>query len=227
MTDPGLAQPATDAWPPRYEEYELAPGPVDLRTSLGCTAPVELDIGFGKGRSLLDWAALGRDGTLLGIEIRRGLVERARERLGRSGARGVRLLRGDFRALVPRLGPDGLVRRCYLHFPDPWWKKRHRKRQVVSAPVVAELVRLLAPDGEVCVQTDVPERAAEFRAALADGGLRERWWSDGGVEARPFEVRSNREVRCEAAGVPVYRMVFGKPPHEAPGPTARGEGRGE
>lgn len=218
---------AAVALPPRFEEYELAAGPIDLRATLGCSAPVELDIGFGKGRSLVEWAALGRDGTLLGIEIRRGLVDQARDRLGRAGARGVRLLRGDFRALVPRLGPDGLVRRCYLHFPDPWWKKRHRKRQVVSAPVVAELFRLLAPGGEVCVQTDVPERAAEFREALAAAGLEERWRSDGGAEARPLDVRSNREVRCEAAGVPVYRMMYGKPPREAGGPEARGEGRGE
>jgi len=208
----------------RFEEYELPPGTIDLRATLGCAAPVELDVGFGKGRSLLEWAALGRDGTLLGVEIRRGLVERAFERLGRAGAGGVRLLRGDFRAIVPRLVPGGLVRRCYLHFPDPWWKKRHRKRQVVSGPVVTELVRLLAPGGEVCVQTDVPERAEEFRAALAGAGLEERGWSDGGAGARPFDVRSNREVRCEAAGVPVYRMTFGKPPPEVGGPEARDEG---
>ncbi|MBN1771740.1 MAG: methyltransferase domain-containing protein [Deltaproteobacteria bacterium] len=224
MTDTRSIDAAAVPLVPRFEEHELLPGPIDLRAMLDCAAPVELDIGFGKGRSLVEWAALDRDGTLLGIEIRRGLVERAHERLCRAGARGVRLLRGDFRALAPRLGPDGLVRRCYLHFPDPWWKKRHRKRQVVSAPVAAELVRLLAPGGEVCVQTDVPERAEEFRAALAGAGLDERWWSDGGAEARPFDVRSNREVRCEAAGVPVYRMVYGKPPHEARGPEVRGEG---
>ena len=208
----------------RFEERELPPGPIDLRATLGCVPPVDLDVGFGKGRSLLEWAALGRDGTLLGVEIRRRLVDRAFERLGRAGAGGVRLLRGDFRAIAPRLVPGGLVRRCYLHFPDPWWKKRHRKRQVVSAPVVAELVRLLAPGGEVCVQTDVPERAEEFRAALAGAGLEERWWSDGGAGARLFDVRSNREARCEAAGVPVYRMMFGKPPPRIGGPEARDGG---
>jgi len=194
------------------EERELPPGPLDLLDGLGCTRPIDLDVGFGKGRSLVEWSQRGFGGTLLGIELRRGFVEHAARVLARAGASGVRLVRGDFRALVSRFVPDGAVRRCFLHFPDPWWKKRHQKRQVVSGPVVAELGRLLAPGGEVFVQTDVPERAEEFGGAFGAAGLEQVFPSGGAAGENPFGVRSNRELRCIEAGLPVWRMVFRKGP---------------
>jgi tRNA (guanine-N7-)-methyltransferase len=207
-TDPGVEVESAAAT--ILEEHALPAGPLDLLRTLGCAPPVDLDVGFGKGRSLVEWAARGFGGSLLGIEVRRGFAEHAAARLAKAGARGVRILRGDFRALAVRLGPAGAVRRIFFHFPDPWWKKRHLKRQVVSGPVVAELVRLLRPGGEIFVQTDVPERAAEFRAALAAAGLEPTQLGEGTTEPNPFGVRSNRELRCAAAGLPVWSMTFRK-----------------
>jgi tRNA (guanine-N7-)-methyltransferase len=202
-----MAEGPDGAW---IEEGDLPPGPIDLFIDLGCTAPVEIDIGFGKGRSLVEWAAAVLDGTLLGVERRRGLTALAAARLARAGgASRVRLFRGDVRALLPRLGPSGSIRRAWFHFPDPWWKKRHLKRQVVSEAVLAALTRLLVSGGELFVQTDVPERAEQFRAALAGTGLSERLLSDGA--GNPFGVRSNREVRCVEAGVAVHRLLYVKP----------------
>ena len=42
-----------------------------------------------------------------------------------------------------RLGPDGSVDVVYLHFPDPWWKKRHKKRRVMNASFLADAQRAL------------------------------------------------------------------------------------
>ncbi|MBI5489274.1 MAG: methyltransferase domain-containing protein [Deltaproteobacteria bacterium] len=193
------------------DEHDLPAGPLDLGHELRCRPPVDLDIGFGKGRSLLEWSTKGFGGTLLGVEIRRSFVEHAAARLAKAGVCDVRIVRGDFRALVPRLGPAGAVRRCFLHFPDPWWKKRHQKRQVVSAPVVASIVGLLAQGGEVFVQTDVPERAEEFERILSSGGLDTARCAEGPAAPNPFGTRSNREVRCEEAGLPVYRVIGRKP----------------
>jgi tRNA (guanine-N7-)-methyltransferase len=192
------------------DEHDLPAGPLDFARAFGFPGPLDVDVGFGKGRSLVEWAARGFGGSLLGVEVRHSFAAFAAGRLAKLGARGVRVLRGDFRALAVRLGPPGSVRRFFFHFPDPWWKKKHLKRQVVSAPVLAEVVRLLAPGGEVFVQTDVPERAAEFRAAFAAAGLEEVHVSEGVGGENPLGVRSNREVRCAEAGLPVWRMIVRK-----------------
>jgi len=51
--------------------------------------------------------------------------------------------------------------------PDPWWKKRHEKRLVLGELLVAQAARLLRDGGELFVQTDVEERAAQYEVLLS------------------------------------------------------------
>lgn len=192
-----------------FDEREIGAGPVDARAAFGCTTPADLDVGFGKGMSLRGWAERNREGCVLGIEKRRSFALHALARLDAAARARVRVVRADFRALAPRLGPAGLFRHCRLDFPDPWWKRRHQKRQVVTGTAAGEIARLLAPGGYVFVQTDVPDRAEKFRAAFLDTGAFEDLSGPGGFLAEnPTGVRSNREIRCAREGVPVYRMMF-------------------
>jgi len=194
-----------------FGEAELAPGPVDVRTAFGLGRPADLDIGFGKGRSLAEWALARRDGMLLGIEKRKGFVGRALERLDAAARLRVRIVHGDARAVLPRLRPAGFFRSCAMSFPDPWWKRRHMKRQVVGTPLAEEIARLLGPGGEMFLQTDVEERAAQFRSAFAGCGRFDDISGPGGfLPANPTGIRSNREIRYAETGVPVFRMLFRK-----------------
>lgn len=191
-----------------FDERDLPAGDVDVRAAFGCVEPVCLEIGFGKGRTLREWPA-ACPGMLLGIEKRRSFVSRALARLGPGAHEKLRVVRADFRSLAPRLRPGGFFAGCALHFPDPWWKRRHRKRQVVAGPVIAQLARLLRPGARVFVQTDVRERAEQFRAGfLASGLFKDMSGPAGYLPSNPTGVRSNREVRCEAQGVPIYRLLF-------------------
>ena len=87
--------------------------------------------------------------------------------------------------MLPRF-QGASVSRIFVHFPDPWWKKRHHKRLVVGTPLLDEVARVLVPAGEVFVQTDVEERAGRLRSALR----------------RAHRVRSERHRRARR-GVPV------------------------
>ena len=125
---------------------------------------------------------------------------------------------GTPRDLLDRAGPDGSVARVFVHFPDPWWKKRHAKRRVLGPSFLDTLARLLEPGGALYVQTDVEARALLYRdliAAHADFAL------DGGrgwVEANPFGARSNREARADEDGLPVYRLLAHRLPLGPPAP---------
>jgi tRNA (guanine-N7-)-methyltransferase len=80
---------------------------------------------------------------------------------------------------------------------------------------LAEVTRLLAPSGELFVQTDVEERAELYAAAVAAHGA---FVPCGDVEGsprihdNPFAARSPREHRAIADGLPVYRMLWRKGP---------------
>ena len=94
-----------------------------------------------------------------------------------------------------------------MNFPDPWWKKRHAKRRVLSDELLAELARLLRPGGELFVQTDVEDRAAEYVAALRAQGAFHLAGEGGFVSENPYRARSNREKRALADGLPIYRVL--------------------
>jgi len=189
---------------------ELAPrpdeGPIDLEALLPGAGPIEIDIGFGRGRSVLDRAQAAPDARILGIEVKPKWVCVVEQRLRREGLDRARVFAADARELLARSGPDGCVRRVSIHFPDPWWKKRHAKRRVVGDALLDEVVRLLARGGELLIQTDVEERAELYRLLVAARTGLEPLGDRGFVEANPFGARSNREVRAEGDGLPVWRV---------------------
>ncbi len=187
------------------EQAPRAPeGPFSLHAVAGGEGPLELDIGFGRGRSLLDRAEVAPDSRIIGIEVKTKWACRVRERLRKHGVSNVQVLCGDAREILNRAGPDGIVDKVAVHFPDPWWKKRHQKRRMVDESLLVELRRLMRPGGKLFIQTDVEDRAELYLRQIRaiDGFGRTSF-----VDENPFLARSNREIRAVEAGLPVWRIL--------------------
>jgi len=201
--------------PRPYEDApRLADGPaVDVR-SLAQGDWVELEIGPGRGWFLVERAQAEPRAALVGLEVRRKWAAVVDGRLAARGlAARARVFAEDARIALPRLGPDGSVRRVFVHFPDPWWKKRHQKRLLVGRPFLHEVARLLEPGGELFVQTDVEERAQAYDLAASSDP---RLAPDGDAPGSPrladhaYVARSPRERRAMTDGLPVYRLRWRK-----------------
>lgn len=199
---------------PYGEMARRAPeGPISfdaLFDAAGGDGPRELEVGFGRGRFLLERAVAAPESRLLGVEIKAKWGHLVEERRKREGLANAVALAGDARLVLPRLGPDAALDRAFLHFPDPWWKKRHGKRRVLDEDFLREVARLLKPSGELFVQTDVEERAIDMREQIASfelAGRRVFTLSGGFDQPNPYRARTNREVRAEADHLPVYRVL--------------------
>jgi tRNA (guanine-N7-)-methyltransferase len=185
---------------------------VDLRL-LGKGEWIELEIGPGpKAGFLLERAAAAPEALLVGLEIRRKWATVGDGRLAKAGfGSRAHVFCEDARLALPRLRPGGGVRRVFLHFPDPWWKKRHQKRLVMGDVFLTEVARLLEPGGELLIQTDVEERAELYAGVVATS---DAFVPAGDVEGspviadNPFGARSPREHRAIADGLPVHRMLW-------------------
>jgi tRNA (guanine-N7-)-methyltransferase len=205
---------------PRANPYADAPrlpatpgnerGPVDLR-SLVAGAWLELEIGPGRGGFLFERAAAAPEAGLVGLEVRRKWAAIVDGRLAKAGLGGrARVFAEDAREALERLGPAGSARRVFVHFPDPWWKKRHQKRMVMGDRTVAEIGRLLERGGELYVQTDVEDRAERIASLVA--AAPEVFEPSGDVAGdphlaeNPYGARSPREHRAVADGLPVHRL---------------------
>ena len=199
---------------------------VDVGAVMVGDGPLEIEIGPGRGGFVFERAEAAPGSRLLGLEIRLKWAAIVDERLRARGLGArARVLNADAREALPRLRPDASVDAFFVHFPDPWWKKRHRKRIVVDAGLVEQMARLLRDGGELFVQTDVEERAAEYEAAVAAHAAFEPAGStpDGPrLEENPYGARSPREHRAIADGLPVHRLRWRRRPRAAT-PARTGE----
>ena len=170
----------------------------------------EVELGPGRGLFLVERVDAEPRAALVGLEIRRKWAAIVDARLAARGfGARARVFAEDARFALPRLGPDGSVRRFFVHFPDPWWKKRHAKRLLVQGGFLGEVARLLEPDGELFVQTDVDERAQGYEELVS---LDPRFLPAGDAPGsprlaeNPYVARSPRERRAIADGLPVNRL---------------------
>ncbi len=117
-------------------------------------APLEVDLGCGKGRFLLAHAAAHRDVNFLGIDRMLRRIRKVDRKALRQGLVNIRLLRVEAYYATVYLLPSQAVRTYYIFFPDPWPKKRHHKNRLFGDTFLDALVRTLQPEGQVHVATD-------------------------------------------------------------------------
>lgn len=168
---------------------------------------LHLDIGCARGRFILKMAEIEPNRNFLGVEIREPLVAEA-NRI--ANEKNLKNLRYEFCNAMIALGdllenlPENLLQTVTIQFPDPWFKKKHAKRRMVNRELIETVVRHLAANGKIFVQTDIEFLAEEmFELFRADENLREIE-----IAENPFPVKTERESAVEEKNLPVFRGVF-------------------
>lgn len=122
----------------------------------GHTGPVWLEVGFGGGEHLVWQAQANPDGLMIGAEPFLNGVAKLLAGIDETGVSNIRICHGDVRPLMTAL-PDQSLDRLFVLHPDPWPKTRHFKRRMISPGFLAEAARLLKPDCELRVASDIPD----------------------------------------------------------------------
>lgn len=177
--------------------------PLELEALATGSGPWEVEIGFGKGRYLLQRAQAEPESRFLGIEIankyHRILVTRARKR----GLGNLLAVRADAPYLMSAVLPREFARAVHVYFPDPWPKARHHKRRLFDPENLDLLLGLLRPDGRLWLATDF----LDYGELVVE--MLERM---PGVEVErlpglwPEGPRTNYEAKYEREGRPIVRL---------------------
>jgi len=133
----------------------------------GNDAPVEIEVGSGDGTFLLDRARAASRRNLLGIEHAPRKAERLAARVARLDLGHVRVLHADATCVLG-LVPAATVHACHVYFPDPWPKRRHRRRRLFSPGFVHLLARTLVDGGELYVATDVADYIVTIESVILE-----------------------------------------------------------
>ena len=126
-----------------------------------------LEVGFGNGQHLVELAKRNSDKLIMGSEVYQNGVATACFSLIQNKIENVRVFYGDIRILLSSF-KYGTVDRLYVLFPDPWVKKRHKSRRLLSSTTIEFFSKILKSKGAICIATDVEDYQSEIEEAFSN-----------------------------------------------------------
>ena len=186
---------------------------LDLPKIFGRNAPLHVDLGCGDGTFLCALAEANPEKNFIGVERLVGRVAKACRKAcpSRTGDRidNVRFVCVESSYAVRFLLPHESVETFYLLFPDPWPKRRHQRRRIVTPDFLDSIARALQSNGLLRIATDQLdyfqqiERLVRIVALPAKLELVE----DDHCVDLPL---TKFERRFREAGAPIYRLALRK-----------------
>jgi tRNA (guanine-N7-)-methyltransferase len=193
---------------PRPADLELIPedyfAPLDLAKIFPQPGPLEVDLGCGDGSFLIALAEGFPERNFLGIEKLAGRVETACRKGARRGLRNLRVLRIETSYAIQYLLPPASTEAVHLLFPDPWPKRKHKRRRIVTPEFLATVHRLLVPEGRFHLATDQERYFAAIREVISSSPFFEE-----AAVGKEFPL-TTFEKRFVAQGLPIYRLELRK-----------------
>lgn len=199
--------------------YDVS-SPIDWQDLFGNTNPIEIEIGFGKGRFLLETSKQFPDINYIGVERAQKYVELTRQRFlkyikhyavnKKSGIfHNVRLVWTDANYFLSRYVPEQSVKAYHVYFPDPWPKVRQQKRRIFrNKEFLNAICRTLTLNGgRLSVVTDYAEYFYEIKERIAQH-----------TDLKPVSqntddyqhISTNFEIKYQIEGREIYRAVYEK-----------------
>jgi tRNA (guanine-N7-)-methyltransferase len=185
----------------------FAAEPLGFSRVFGNENPVTLEIGFGMGTAT---AMIARDNpgkNYLGVEVHRPGIGRLLWEIGRSGLANIRIIEADAADVLEKMIPTASLAAFHIFFPDPWPKKRHHKRRLITRPFTSLLAEKLRPGGYVYMVTDWEDYGDWALAELsATEGLRNV--CEGFAPAQEWRPRTRFEQKGLEKNHKVRELYF-------------------
>ncbi len=129
-------------------------GLINPQALFGNENPVTLEIGFGMGKSLVEMAKAAPELNFIGIEVHKPGVGACISLAVEEGVTNLKVYEHDAIEILADCIANDSLNTVQLFFPDPWHKKKHHKRRIVSAEFVETIRQKLKVGGVFHMATD-------------------------------------------------------------------------
>ncbi len=181
--------------------------PLDWIGLFGNNNPVQIEVGCGKGRFLVESAQQNTNVNYIGIENSWKYVLRTQQRLKKHGLTNACLVYADAAYFAQNYVPDHSIQAYHIYFPDPWPKDRHQKRRLFNNPIwIDQAVRTLdSREGHLFVATDFTDYFVQIKHRLDDTSqliyLPE-------LSQDTNYIQTSFEIKYRTQGRQIYRAVY-------------------
>jgi tRNA (guanine-N7-)-methyltransferase len=189
--------------------FDQLPRPWNALPLFGREAPLQVEVGSGKGLFLRTAAAALPDANFLGIEIAAKYAAFAAASLAKQNLRNSLVAQADALRIFQEIFTDGSIQAVHVYFPDPWWKKRHRKRRVMRESFLRDVQRTLSSGGILYFWTDVEKYFhATLELIAACTTLQGPISPQKTPALHDMDYRTHFERRMRRTNEPVYRAEY-------------------
>ena len=148
---------------PKYGAvYASDMGPLSSSLLGNSEFPLIVDIGFGDGELLVATAENHAENNFIGIEVYDAGIGHCLKLIEEKKINNLKLISGDAVEVIKFGVADNSINEINLFFPDPWPKKRHRKRRIINNEFILLMSKKLAENGIVNISTDWEDYADQI-----------------------------------------------------------------
>jgi len=181
--------------------------PIDFLQLFDKDQPLEIDLGCGDGKFVMEMAANYPERNFLAVERLLGRARKVARKAEQLGLTNLKVLRIESRYLLEWLVPEHSVSRIHLLCPDPWPKKRHHKNRLLQAEFLTILAKVMHPEqGEFIFKTDSDEYF-EWGRDLFDSHATWNWQMLDTQKDLEFYPQTDFELQWLSQGLTLDSLV--------------------
>lgn len=174
----------------------------DWEELFGNRNPLNLEIGFGVGNFIIEMGIREPNENFIGIDFYHKGIRKVITRIAKYEICNARIVYGDAKEKIPLLFAPEELNRVYINFPDPWPKKRHHKRRLISEDFIVLIKSKLKQNGLVHICTDWADYGRDISA------LFESMKEFKPLEKFPKRLHTKFEKKGLASGHSIYEFAF-------------------
>ena len=175
--------------------------------------PIHLDIGSAKGEFLIELATKYPDWNFVGLEIREPLVSLCEKKRRKLELTNLKFLFCNVNVSLDEWLSDldfGQLKRVSIQFPDPWFKRKHFKRRVLTNNILNSIAKAMSKDGEIFIQSDI-FKLIEYMTNMIDENryfTRKNVGDLRSIDKNPYNVMTDREIFSLKKNLLIYRVMY-------------------